>query len=147
MKVSISTKSPAMGESEKADTESNKMFIELFSNSSKALNGADSDNTSSDRGNSRGERRRSSINMGLKKDSSKKNLKNKFRSSAVMPDEANQDLVEIEEELRTKKKDDKMKSEEAKGIGGLKTDDICEEAREKDIDEIIKQHIEEEGNG
>jgi hypothetical protein len=56
-------------------------------------------------------------------------------------------LVEIEEDLRTKKKDDKMKSEEAKGIGGLKTDDTNEEAREKDIDEIIKQHIEEEGNG
>lgn len=41
--------------------------------------------------------------MGLKKDSSKKSLKNKFRSSAVMPEEANQDLVEIEEEFRSKK--------------------------------------------
>ena len=60
MKVSISTKSPAQSENEKADAESNKMFIELFSNSSKALNGPDADNTSSDRGNSRGERRRSS---------------------------------------------------------------------------------------
>jgi hypothetical protein len=84
-----------------------------------------------DRGNSRGERRRTTV--GLKKDGSKKSLKNKFRSSAVIADESNADLAEIEEDLRNKKPTDKPEQVPQKPL-----DDGDEDAREKDIDDIIK---------
>ena len=56
MKVSISTKSQPQGGEPDAGDDSNKMFIELFSNANNGLN--DSGQPSADRGNSRGDRRR-----------------------------------------------------------------------------------------
>ena len=87
--------------------------------------------------------------MVMKKDSSKKSLKNKFRSSAVIADESTTpDFAEIEEDYRAKKSAGKSPFEEAKKDEVAQRIDAGSEVqREKDIDEIIQQHIDEEGNG
>ena len=82
MKVQISTKSAAVGRAESSGSEdaSSQMFKDLFSGSS-----TKAEDVSSDRGNSRsGDRKKKDDDVKLKKQPSKKDLKNKFRSSSAI---------------------------------------------------------------